>query len=831
MNPPTILIVEDNPITRKMLRVALEAEGYSVLEAYDGRTAIEQMQKMPHVVLQDLLLPDMDGFELVQRLRAMPGGADLPILAFSGFLSKLEQARSQSVGFTDYLFKPVEPSRVVQVVQTYLAPASDVDEDLGRGRRILVAHDDPINLKLLKVRLESLGFRVQTAADGVEALEQAKSSPPDAILSDVLMPRMDGFRLSLAVRLHPRLQRVPVVLFSTAYTEEADRALARTLGASDLLTSLPAGNELIDALLAALKTTPPPIEHPVDVTEDYTHRVIRQLERQVSFNAVQAQRLALREAEMSILAGLAETLRTTTVVQTVLDEILHRSLDVAGVSKGAVYLWDAAGSTSLSSCLGYPESCEAGIRDFFGQRSLLARAIRSREPLILPCPEVPAAVNQAVLDGAEAKSIVIAPLLAGDDPLGALVIASLNRDLGEEWILFAKAVGTEIGQAVRLARTLSLLKENEEKLARTIDTMADGLILSDGNGRFTLANAAAEKILGLPAAEIVGRSYDSSAWKVTTVEGEPFPEECSPFRRVLRTGVAVYDVEQLLQRPDGTLATVSVNAAPLRDAEGRIAGAVASLRDITERKRVEKELASYAAELEEFAYVAAHDLQEPLRTIASFTQLLGQRYKGQLDAQADQYIELAVRGAERMRALIQDLLAYSRVARGKIDPRPTDSGAAFRKSLEGLQVSLEETGGTVTHDALPEVLADSARLEQVFQNIIGNALKYRGPEAPRVHVSARREETEWVFAVRDNGIGLDPEHALRIFEIFERLHAKHEYPGTGIGLAICKRIVEKHRGRIWVESELGKGATFYFTIPVLEVQSQSGIKAVPVPGS
>ncbi len=820
MNPHTILIVEDNPITRKMVRVALEVEGYSVLEAGDGQTALEQMaQGAPDVVLQDLLLPDMDGFELVRRLRGMPGGADLPIVAFSGYLSKLEQARTQSVGFTDYLFKPVEPSRVVQLVQSYLPPEHEADENIGRGRRILVAHDDPLNLKLLKVRLGRLGFGVDTAADGVDALEQAKLSPPDAILSDVLMPRMDGFRLSLAVRLDPRLQQVPVVLFSAAYTEDADRALARTVGASDLLTSTPAGSELIETLLTALRTPPPRLEHPVELTEEYTYRLIRQLERQVSLNASQGQRLALREVEMSILAGLTHTLRATTAVRAILDEVLHRSLDAAGVSKGAVYLLEPDGRARLWSHLGYPAQEESAVAEFFGQSGLLVEAIRAEEPLIVPGDKAPAEAGRAVLAGAGAKSIVIAPLLAGDVPLGALVMASVNRDLGGEWILFAKAVGAEVGQAVRLARTLSLLQEQQEKLERTIDTMADGLILSDRDGRFTVANAAAEKILGRPAAEIVQRKYDSSVWKVTTVAGEPFPPREFPCISVMQTSQPVYDVEQVFQRPDGTRVTVSVNAAPLRDAAGRIAGAVTSLRDITERKRAEKDLAAYAAELEEFAFVAAHDLQEPLRTVLSFTQLLGKRYKGRLDAQADQYIELAVGGAQRMRLLLNDLLSCSR-ARGRIDPRPIASEAVFGRSLEALRFRLEETAGTVTHDPLPEVLADPAKLDQVFQNLLSNALLYRGAESPRVHVSARREGAWWVFTVRDNGIGIDPAHGTRIFKMFERLHPKHEYPGTGVGLAICKRIVEGHSGRIWVESEPGEGATFYFTLPVLEAAGQ-----------
>jgi light-regulated signal transduction histidine kinase (bacteriophytochrome) len=214
--------------------------------------------------------------------------------------------------------------------------------------------------------------------------------------------------------------------------------------------------------------------------------------------------------------------------------------------------------------------------------------------------------------------------------------------------------------------------------------------------------------------------------------------------------------------------------------------------------------------------VASHDLQEPLRMVASFTQLLEQRYRGKLDADADDFIGFAVDGARRMQALVNDLLAYSRVGtRGK-ELAPTDSEAVLEIALANLKTAMDETGATVTHDPLPTVAADETQLSQVFQNLVGNARKFRGTEAPRVHVSAQPEDGQWRFSVRDNGIGIDPKHAERIFVIFQRLHARPEYPGTGMGLAISKRIVERHGGRIWVESELGKGATFYFTIRAVE---------------
>jgi light-regulated signal transduction histidine kinase (bacteriophytochrome) len=206
-------------------------------------------------------------------------------------------------------------------------------------------------------------------------------------------------------------------------------------------------------------------------------------------------------------------------------------------------------------------------------------------------------------------------------------------------------------------------------------------------------------------------------------------------------------------------------------------------------------------------------LQEPLRMVASFTQLLAKRYRGKLDQDADEFIGYAVDGATRMQRLINDLLAYSRVGtRGKAF-QPKDANAVFRQARDNLVKAIEDSGVIIFQDPLPTVQGDETQLIQLFQNLMANAIKFRGPAPPQIHISATKNGREWVFAVNDNGIGIAPEHQERIFSIFQRLHQRSEYPGTGIGLAICKKIVERHGGRIWIESQAGQGATFYFTIP------------------
>ncbi|MGH8515679.1 MAG: sensor histidine kinase, partial [Gammaproteobacteria bacterium] len=230
-------------------------------------------------------------------------------------------------------------------------------------------------------------------------------------------------------------------------------------------------------------------------------------------------------------------------------------------------------------------------------------------------------------------------------------------------------------------------------------------------------------------------------------------------------------------------------------------------------KKQAVELARSNAELEQFAYIASHDLQEPLRMVASYTQLLARRYQGRLDGDANEFIGFAVDGATRMQSQIQDLLNYSRLGKKEMDFEPTDCSAVLDRALVNLKVAVEESRATVTSDPLPAVTADGNQLVQLFQNLIGNAVKFRNHERPLIHVSAKRSGKEWLFSVRDNGIGFDPQFAERIFVIFQRLHAKGEHPGTGIGLAVCKKIVESHGGRIWAEAKPDKGATFYFTIP------------------
>jgi light-regulated signal transduction histidine kinase (bacteriophytochrome) len=258
---------------------------------------------------------------------------------------------------------------------------------------------------------------------------------------------------------------------------------------------------------------------------------------------------------------------------------------------------------------------------------------------------------------------------------------------------------------------------------------------------------------------------------------------------------------------------------PILDGTGRPAYLLGVSVDVTELRKAEQQLAAKAQELarsnrelEQFAYVASHDLQEPLRMIGSYLQLVEKRYLDKFDVAGREFIGFAVDGAKRMQVMINDLLMYSRVGtRGKTLER-TNCEEILARALKNLEVAIQETHAVITHDPLPEVMVDASQFAQLLQNLLGNALKFHGPQPPQIHISARHVEGAWQFSVRDNGLGIAAEHFDRIFQIFQRLHTREEYPGTGIGLALARRIVERHGGRIWVESQVGQGSTFQFTI-------------------
>ncbi|MBI4498793.1 MAG: PAS domain S-box protein [Chloroflexi bacterium] len=366
-----------------------------------------------------------------------------------------------------------------------------------------------------------------------------------------------------------------------------------------------------------------------------------------------------------------------------------------------------------------------------------------------------------------------------------------------------------------IANDITERRTAEARFRQLLEAAPDAIVVVGADGRITVVNSQAERLFGYAREELLGQPVEVliPARLRERHVGHRARYAAQPQTRPMGVGLDLYG-----RRKDGSEFPTEISLSPIDD--GSQVSVISVIRDITVRKQAEEQLRQTAAELErsnadlqQFAYVASHDLQEPLRMVASFTQLLARRYRGRLDADADTFIAFVVDGATRMQRLIEDLLAYSRVGTQGRPFEPTNVGAVVDRVLSELSAAITEHGATVTRDPLPTVMADPIQLGQVFQNLISNAIKFHQDAPPRVHVSTERQGREWRFSVRDNGIGIDPRYADRIFVIFQRLHAPGEFPGTGIGLAICKKIVERHGGRIWVASAPGEGATFSFTIP------------------
>jgi PAS domain S-box-containing protein len=454
-----------------------------------------------------------------------------------------------------------------------------------------------------------------------------------------------------------------------------------------------------------------------------------------------------------------------------------------------------------------------------GQAGFIRRVLGTGEPVWI----VDIAADESFLRGKQAaraglRSAFALPIRLGEQVLGALEFFHRETQQPDEWLLkTGVAIGLQIGHFMARTHAERDLRQSEARFRSLTGLSSDWYWEQDEELRLTFMSSRFVERTGIDPAPFIGRrrwdlpspNLSESDWarhKAQLARREPF-----------------FDFEMERVGPDGNSVWLSVSGEPVFE-DRKFRGYRGVGTDITDRKRAQavlraayEELARSNAELQQFAYVASHDLQEPLRMIGSYTQLLERRYGDKLDSDAREFMGFIVDGATRMKQLIEDLLAYSRVGtRGK-ELRPVSAQAALERALVNLRAGVEASGAEVTHDALPEVSGDDTQLTQLFQNLIGNAIKFRRTdEPPRVHVGAHDSGDEWRFSVADNGIGIERQYFERIFMVFQRLHTREEYAGTGIGLAICKKVVDRHHGRIWVESVHGKGSTFIFTLPKIK---------------
>jgi PAS domain S-box-containing protein len=525
-----------------------------------------------------------------------------------------------------------------------------------------------------------------------------------------------------------------------------------------------------------------------------------------------------------LLQVVAVAANESTSVEGALQTCLDAVCAHAGWQAGHAYLADGTGHLEptgiwhVAAPSAFPRFREATRQTRFAPgQGLVGRVSRSCEPVWIEDVSRDPTFVRAVAAEEGIQAAAAFPVLVGREVAGVLEFFA-DRPLAADPGLMAVManVGTQVGRVIERARAEEAMRLSEAKFAGIISISSDAIVSIDEDQRIVFYNQGAEQTFGYTAEQVMGERVEMLIPEQHRADHEArvreFGESPVAARRMGERGQIAGC------RWSGEVFPADASISKLEVGGTRLYTAV--LRDVTERVRAEEALATQAeelarsnAELEQFAYVASHDLQEPLRMVASYTQLLARRYRGKLDDDAHEFIGYAVDGVTRMQSLISDLLAYSRVGKGGGTVERADLEAVFQRTLDVLRAAIEESGAQVTAGPLPTVAADPVQVGQVLQNLVGNGLKFRGAEPPRVHVSAERRGDEWLVSVRDNGIGIAPEYAQRIFVIFQRLHTRAEYAGTGIGLAICKKIVERHGGRIWVESAEGQGSTFFFTLP------------------
>ena len=835
MSRAKILVVEDNAATRRMVCSALAGRGHDVLEAPDGRTAREVVARdRPRLVLQDLVLPDADGFELARQLRAL-AGSHVSILAFSGFVSQHDEARMSAVGFDDIIHKPIAPSRLVQLVEAHLPELSLHAERFGAGRRLVLADDDPIQLKLGAFRLGRAGFAVEAVADGAAALAAVRRQRPDVVVSDVMMPELDGFGLAMALRQDPHLRDVPLVLVTSSYVEPSDRELARRAGASELVVRTPELVELLDLLRATLASgqapaafTPEEITH---LERERSRRVMRQLERQVLLNAGLANRVSMLASELTVLSGISDAVLQGRDVQVAFDEALATCFDASGIAAGALYLIEPGGALRARA-LGEPGWPAGSDADFFGHEAVLRDVIASGRALYLPSEAVAPDVRIELLAGTIGRALLVIPLAGPKAPLGALLMVCRSRELEEsDWRAFATALGRQISQALTLARVYAEREEAERVAARHASVLAalvesapDFVVHVDRDRKIAFVNRTtpprqADALLGTRWVDTMVLSDDQRAVAEHALDA------------VFATG-APGELELSIQRAEGGPAWFQCRLGPVR-AGGEVVGCVIVARDATDKKHTEMQLmlADRMASVGTLAAGVAHEINNPLAAVIANLEMAIEDAE-QLAESPPELVEGlgdARTAAERVREIVRDLKIFSRAneeRRGAVDvERVLDSTIRMAWNELRHRARLVKQYGRV-----PRVDGNESRLGQVFLNLIVNAIQAipeGNYEAHAIRVATAVDGERVIVTIADSGPGIPPDVQRRLFTPF--FTTKPVGVGTGLGLAISHRIVTGLGGEISFESEPGRGTVFRVALQVSRSTAISRTDQVPAP--
>ena len=627
--------------------------------------------------------------------------------------------------------------------------------------KVLVVDDQPSNLRFLSKLLTAQGYQVYRAICGQLALNVAIAHCPDLILLDIRMPEMNGYEVCRRLKATAETEQIPVI-FLSVLDEMNDKLQAFRVGGADYITK------------------------PFQVEE-----VLARIDKQVGLQKLQQQ---LKEQNYQLQQS-----------QSLLASILNSSLD---------------GVVAYSAV----RNSEGNIVDF--QWLLINPAAEKFYGLLLN--EI---VGKNLLaELSQLRNNGLFDLYVSVVETGETVDREFSYEHERDTIVWLHLVAVKLNDGLAVTfrnitdrkRAEIALRDSEERFRAIFEQAAVGIAKTALCGQFMRVNPGFCQIVRYAESELLQKN-----WQAITHQDD-IGADREYVRSLLSGNIQTFSLEKRLVCKDEAVRWANVTVSAMRDANGTPQYLICAIEDISQRKLVQEllqasldtqtryaqELTRSNAELEQFSYVASHDLQAPLSTIAGYAQLLEKRCHNQLDAQGNKFLRNIVNSCGRMQALIDDLLEYSRVGRSDKPFDVIDCNLVFEDACANLQLAIRQHQASVTRDDLPRVRGDSFQLLQLFQNLIGNAIKYRSSEAPMVRVSASRQGDSWVFSVQDNGIGIAEEYHPRIFQLFQRLHSEKQYSGTGIGLAICQRIVDRHGGRLWVESEPNRGSTFYFSIPI-----------------
>jgi PAS domain S-box-containing protein len=821
LSPPRVLVVEDNPLTRKMLRLTLEAEGYAVVEAGDGRAALAAAAaERPALVLQDLVLPDMNGFELVRQLRSLVGPS-VPILALSGFLNRVDDARSSEAGFNALLVKPVEPSRLIEVIRPYF-PNAPSAVSVGKGCRVLVVDDDLVQLKLTRLQLTQLGFEVIPASSARDALRLAHSRVPDVVLSDVLMPEVDGFQLCFEIRKDPLLARLPVVLASAWYETAADRKLAERVGATALVQKTPDLKGVPAALLAAVKRAPAlgVYEPDVEVRLEHAQAVVRQLERQVALSEDLARRCTLQAAQISLLSGVADALALNSDAEKALRDVLAATLDAAGISKGALFLHGDGETLRLRHAIGFAPEDGPELAGFFGNLDLLEDSARRQATVSVRASSPPPGneASGALMSRLDAASCQLVPLISDGRGVGVMVLCARHTDVtNEDSIAFARAMGNQLAQSLELARSFARLAGSERRYRAVTEAAYDAISLATPDGVIQEVNASFEAALSLPRDQIIGRRIRDFVAAGHVEEGVTAADSAPDSSANGAPPLSLAKADGSIVLMEFTSRSVDVSGEKLIVSIGR---------DVTERVKTQAQLmfSDRMASIGALAAGVAHEINNPLTaTVANLEcaldklKELAQVLPSEEIDDLHEMLRDAGEGAECVRTIVRDLKIFSRAEE---DNRgPVEVQRVIESSLRMAWNEIRHRAELVRDYAhVPPVEANESRLGQVFLNLIVNAaqaLPDGYADQHQIRVRTRLDPTGRVIAeIQDTGPGIPPEIMPRLFTPF--FTTKPRGLGTGLGLSICKRIVTSFGGDISVETVLGHGTVFRVSLVAAE---------------